>query len=42
MESNHLKTQILYRPVGPKELEIFNQNIVGKIEVIADFYADEP
>ena len=26
--------------IPAEELEIFNQNIVGKIEVIAEFYAD--
>ncbi len=28
---------ILYRPVGTKELEVFNQNIIGKIRVISEF-----
>jgi hypothetical protein len=31
------ETITLYRPVGPRELALFNQNIVGLIEVIGEY-----
>jgi hypothetical protein len=31
------ETVTLYRPVGPKELDAFNESIVGEIEVIAEY-----
>jgi hypothetical protein len=29
---------VLYRPVGQEELEEFNRNIVGEIEVVAEYH----
>lgn len=31
------ETVTLFRPVGEKEIAAFNQNIVGEIQIVAEF-----